>query len=156
MKLNPLLGKVDGNKIIGLLGGEDPVGTTPKVAKTQAEIEVANREAKRFAKTRGLVSGENTYVAKKVGDKLPQYIDSKTGKPFVPLPSKSLAMSVPSGITASDIKTDGQGSFWYDDQTTGDIVDIDPSVLNSPRFKKSDKIINDDMALRASKLLGSK
>jgi hypothetical protein len=155
MQLHPLLGKVQGKKIIGLLGGDDPskpATTKVPVAKTQAEVDAVNKEAKRFALARPtLISGEDTYAVRKVGDPLPQYIDSRTGKPYIPFPAKPRAMTVPNSVMREDIKTDGHGNHWYEDPQTGDVVDIDPSVFNLPRFRKTKEENEANLKARAEK-----
>jgi hypothetical protein len=126
-------------------GGEDPI---PKKS-TQAEVDAANKEAKRFAMARGLVSGSDTFVAKKAGDPLPKYIDSRTGKPHVPEITKPRAITVPDSVLLSDIKSDN-GFYWYNDPQTGDLVEVDPLVLNLPRFRKpKDQINADILAMKA-------
>lgn len=124
-------------------GGEDPKKSN--VFKTQAEVNAANLAAKRFAVSRGLVSGENTFVARKSGD----------SKPFVryeglPLPEgttmQSLATTVPSGVGIKDIKGHGD-SFWYEDPQTGNIVNINPGVV-FPKFGVTPEQAMKDIASR--------
>lgn len=94
-----------------------------------AKLEAANKEAKRFSISRNLLPGDNMHV-----DGIPQYIDSKTGLPYKPTPTRPLAYTVPSEIQLGDIFNE-QGSYWYNDPKTGDPVDVDPTVLNLPRFR---------------------
>jgi hypothetical protein len=106
---------------------EDPK-PNPKFT-SMAEITATNSFFRKMAKERHLVSGDDTYVAKKVGDPKPfiKYIDEngKTSpKPFKDI-QKPLATTVPSGITIDDIKSSGN-LYWYEDPHTGDVVDIDP------------------------------
>jgi len=108
-------------------------------------LAAANAEARRFALSRGLMTGENTHV-----NSIPQYIDSRTGRPSVPAPTRPLAYNVPRDIQLSDIQS-SQGLFWYTDPHTGDTVDVDPSVVNLPRFKKSKEQVAKDLASRMKK-----
>lgn len=94
-------------------------------------LQTANQEAKRFALSRGLLPGEEMHV-----DQTPQYVDYNTGRPYKPLPPKSKAYNVPNDVQLSDIHNE-QGYTWYTDPKTGDTVDVDSSVLNLPRFRKS-------------------
>lgn len=109
-------------------------------------LQEANIEAKRFATSRGLVSGQNTYV-----DQIPQYIDQATGKPYVPGPTKPRAFTVPNDIRPEDIHS-SQGMHWYLHPQTGEPIDIDPSVLNQPRFRKSTQVMDDDLAVRRASM----
>lgn len=103
------------------------------VFQTQEQIDKANIQAKRFALARGLQSGEATYVAKNIGDPIPQ-ITNPDGSPFTPFAAKPKAYNVPLNVNFEDIKS-YNNAYWYNDPTTGDIVDIDNSVLGLPRFK---------------------
>ena len=133
------------NSLLKAREGGDP--RKPKKATTQAEIDAANTEAKRFALARGLVSGEDTYVARVPGDRLPEYIDAETGKPYVPIKTKPKAMSLPPDIKLEDIKSDGS-FFWYDDPRTGDMVDIDPLAFNVLKYRKTKEQIAADTLYR--------
>lgn len=133
------------NSLFKAKEGGDP--RKPKRATTQAEIDAANAEAKRFALARGLVSGEDTYVARVPGDPLPEYIDAATGRPFVPPPAKPKAISLPPDIKLEDIKSDGS-FFWYDDPVTGDMVDIDPMAFNVLKYRKSKQQVASDTLYR--------
>lgn len=109
---------------------EHPYGTgSQAIMQDGGSLQAANLEAKRFAKSRGLLIGDDAHV-----DKIPPYIDSSTGKPYKPMPTRPLSYTVPNDIQLSDIKSE-QGKYWYTDTHTGDVVDVDPSVLNLKRFK---------------------
>lgn len=103
------------------------------VAKTQAQVVAANMEAQRFMKARGYNKAPY-YAARKVGDTLPQYVGADN-KPFVQAPQKPLPMTVPSYAQASDIQS-SNGQFFYTDNQTGYLTQVDPSVVNLPRFRK--------------------
>lgn len=133
--------------VSSLLGSEDP--KKGKVFKTQAEIELANKQAREFAKSHGYEDWQNTYVGRKIGDPVPKYIDEATGKEFIPMPSKQKLMKLPNDIKLSDIKSEA-GLYWYEDPQTGDVIDVDPSVVNDPRFRKDKKIVEQDLATRRS------
>jgi len=112
-------------------GGKEPItGGGGGTYKTQAEVEAANAEARRIAKKQGLLTGDDTIAARRVGDPRVQYVNPD-GTPYVPLPTKTLTTKVPKGV---ELESD-QGLFWYTDPTTGDPVDVDPSVLRTPRFR---------------------
>jgi hypothetical protein len=125
--------------------GEDP--TKP----SRTAIDAANVEAKRFASARGLIYASEAHV----GDQLPPYIDGNTGKPYVPAPAKPKAMSVPSYVNPSDITTEN-GQAWYTDPRSGDLVDLDMSVLNHPRFRPSTTQVTTDLMARSVKKYGGK
>src|SRR5882672_8360499 len=85
-----------------------------KKAATQADVNAANAMAKRLAMKKGLLSGEETYAVKKVGDELPRFIDAATGKDTDPtgLPPTKRASKIPSYVKPEDIKSE-QGVSWY-------------------------------------------
>lgn len=124
----------------GTLGGEDPVKPAPAVYKTQADVDKANAFAKEFANRkfsdgRGAVNPDDTYVATKPGDPAVQFLDAKTGKPFVDTAaSRPKAFNVPNYVNLEDIQGDG-ANYWYEDRD-GKMVDVDSSVLNLKRFRK--------------------
>jgi hypothetical protein len=94
----------------------------------------ASQEAKRFAKARGLVSGDNTYV-----DAVPQYVDGRTGKPYKPTQAvrpQNYSDTVPSEIT--DLLYDEvKGYPYFNDPHTGDMVYTNQTYMNLPRFQKA-------------------
>lgn len=94
-------------------------------------LEAANAEAKRFALSRGMMTGENAYV-----DRIPQYIDATTGKQYIPPPpSKPLPLTVPQGVSIEDIQSDGT-HYWYTDPHTSDLIPINPGAIRSPQLRK--------------------
>jgi len=94
-------------------------------------LEAANAEAKRFALSRGMMTGENAYV-----DKIPQYIDATTGKQYIPPPpAKPLPLTVPQGVSIDDIQTDGT-HYWYTDPHSSDLVPINPGAIRSTQLRK--------------------
>lgn len=101
------------------------------VVGTPEQREKAVLEAQRIAYKQGLMDPANMQI----GKYLPQYIDANTGKPYVAPPQKPLPTTVPSYIKLEDIKSE-QGIYWYEDPQTGYTVDVDPSVVNLPRFHK--------------------
>lgn len=119
------------------------------IYKTQADVNAANTEAKRFMTARPNISktlSQNAYVAKKPGDAAIRYIDSATGKDYIPAPTIQKKYSIPNDIALGDIKNAGNNSYYYNDPHTGDLVNnVDPSVLTLPRFKKPVEQINSDV-----------
>lgn len=132
---------------LGRLGTSKYRKQTGGVFTTQAEIDAANAMAKGIATRRGLISGEDSYVARNIGDPKPQWqIDpSLAGAP----PLKKLPFTVPSNVTRADIQTHN-GQAWYTDPSTGDVVDIDFSVLNQPRFRVAEQQVQQDAAIRGN------
>lgn len=108
---------------------------TGNVAKTQADVDAANALAKRLMLKNNQRLVTTPIAVSKVGDALPEFINSATGKPDVAPPKKQLPLTVPSWVTLDDIKSE-QGIYWYEDKN-GDIVDVDPTVVQLPRFRKS-------------------
>ncbi len=140
-------GKQPLNSILG--GGDDPRDPKKKkVFTSQQEIDLANAEARRIAKSGSHGNWSNVRVADKIGDPIPRYVDSVTGKDSTPMSSKPKKFTVPNGIKLSDIKSEG-GIYWYDDPQTGDIVEIDGSVLNLPRFRTDKKQAEKDLLARS-------
>jgi hypothetical protein len=103
------------------------------VFQTQAQINAANAYAKNFAIKRGLISGEDTFVGKNIGDPIPQFKDINSMSP-----AQAKRFVVPNNITKDDIQT-SDGLAWYTDPSSGSLVDIDMSVLNQPRFNSNIK-----------------
>ncbi len=116
-------------------GDVDPNPKGP-VYKTQAEVDAANDVAKRISKKHNTMGHEDVYVAKRPGDPVVPFLD-ETGRPFVPtkLPAKRLLTTLPPGIGINDIKSQGN-TFWFENNN-GDIVDVDPSVVTDPKFRKT-------------------
>jgi hypothetical protein len=114
-------------------GGGDKKGakTSKAVYTTQQEVDAANLFAKEFLKRRhfdNVTNPEDAYVAQKVGD------------PVVPITGgakgvKKAAMVLPNYVKPEDIKGDSETGYYYENND-GDIVDIDPSVLNLPKFRR--------------------
>lgn len=102
---------------------------------SQQQIDQANALAARFATEQGSIAGRNAYVARNVGDVMPQFLDSRTNKPYVGMPTKPLAKTLPRGVTSADILSEN-GAYWYNDPTTGDIVDIDPGIIPTLNLQK--------------------
>lgn len=107
---------------------ENPLGNTPVVG-TPEQREMANATAQRLAKKYNLMDPDNMTI----GQYLPGYVDP-SGRPVTasPIPTRQLPTTLPQGIGISDIQSD-QGVYWYNDPSTGDPVDVDPSVVH--RFK---------------------
>lgn len=120
---------------------ENPLGNTPRIGSTQ-ERDKAIAEAQRLALKQGLMDPGNMTI----GKYLPQYTD-EYGRPYNAPPQKQLPTKVPDYVQASDIQSE-QGVYWYTDPHTGDTVDIDPTVLNQPRFKKPKYQVAQDLASR--------
>lgn len=110
------------------LGGDMDPGR--KVARTQAEVDAANAMAKRLSLKNRLVPGEDAYAVKKIGDTLPKFVGQGITM------KKVLPTTIPAHIQASDIQNSGD-AFWYTDPRTGYQVDVDPSVVNTPRLRTS-------------------
>lgn len=119
----------------------DPPG---KVAKTQAEVAAANALAKRIMAKNNITGITDPIAVSKVGDRLPEFVDP-AGRPYVGAPQRQLPTTVPAHITLNDIKSD-QGGYYYVDPKTGDNVEIDPSVVNLPRFRKPTTSVISDLA----------
>lgn len=93
-------------------GGEDP----KQVA--------ANNEAIRFGIAHGMTSPPIT------GAKgIPKYIDSATGKPYVPLPGRKKLQMLPAGVSKNDI-INADGKYFFTDPKSGDAIEVDPLVFN--------------------------
>jgi hypothetical protein len=130
-------------------GGKMQLGGQ-QVYKTQADVDAANQIAKNLALKKGLISGEDTYVARKPGDPVVQY-SNFDGTPYTAPPTKPLPMTVPAG---ADLQS-ADGTYWYTDPVTGDVVDVDPAVANTPRFRRTPEQVAADAAVRTA-LLNSK
>lgn len=107
------------------------------VYQTPEQINQANAFAQDFARRRHYGRGINpdqTTIGRQVGDPVVPFIDSRTGLPAQSIKTKK-AMTVPSGINLQDIQSQ-DGQYWYTDPQTGDVVDVDQSVINLPRFRQ--------------------
>lgn len=107
-------------------------GENPPVYKTQQQVDAANEFIRNFQKRRQntLTNPEDAYVAKKPGDPvLPIIVPPTVQK------GAKKAFKVPSTVRMEDIKGDSETGYYYENNN-GDIVEIDPSVLNLPRFRK--------------------
>lgn len=93
------------------------------------DIYKATQEAKIFMQSKGMANWEDAYTTD-----VPQYIDSATGKPNVPIKTKPLPTSIPSYIQDSDIHSDGS-LYWYVDPYTGDVHDFNNKVRR-PQLNK--------------------
>lgn len=138
LTIEELIGQLE-NNIAGdgetskmAMGGN--IGDPIKVAKTKADVLTANTEAKRFAKSRGLKYADSMYAVRDIGGTLPQYVDANN-KPLVSTPKAALPLTVPNGVGAQDIMN-SNGQFYYNDPNSGYLTEVDPSVVNLPRFKK--------------------
>lgn len=128
---------------MGMLFGEedpnDPTNPAKKVYKTQAEVDAANMEAKRFAKARRAVAPDYAFVAKKPGDPVVQYL-GLDGKPFNPEASTPFNSYIPPQITRDDIQSNSEGLYSYPDPNTGDLIPVNSQVLQLPRFKNQGSV----------------
>jgi hypothetical protein len=115
-------------------GGEND--TPAPVYKTQAEVDAANALARSISARHhhDAINPGDVYVARKVGDPMVPYLNAD-GTPYRPKPSKPLSNIIPDGLTLDDIQS-AEGYYWYNDPHTGDVVNVDPSVINQPRFRK--------------------
>jgi hypothetical protein len=111
-------------------------GKTPgsNVYKSQMEIDAANQNAKAFALNHpwqsSLINPEDVYVARNIGDPKVQYVNPD-GSQFVPQgTTRKKAMSLPNDVKPSDIQSYGN-TYWYTDPHSGDIVDVDSSLVNA-------------------------
>lgn len=118
-------------------GGEVDPKPKPTVYKTQAEVDAANMQAKEFGArhpySSTLINPEDNWVARKPGDPVVQY--ETIGTPSKG-PKLYKAMDIPSYVKADDIQTDGNNFYWYVDPQQGNSIAVDPSVVNTPRFRK--------------------
>jgi len=142
----PVLAKAsNGMQVIMFPGGEytfpgaSHVDEYPMMQQGGAmTLEKANLEAKRFAKSWGLANAENVYV-----DKIPQYIDAVTGKPYVGPAVKPLPMTLPSYVSINDVQTDGT-RYWYTDPRSSDLVDVDPRAVRGKKTLQNGGYIGND------------
>lgn len=125
-------------KVRLLSGGEDP--KKPVKVKTSkpsaAEIEAANVLARDIAMRKGLISGENTHV----GDQIPKFYDSRTGKELVagdaPPPVGRLSNKVPLYVKSLEWDESAQLPY-YIDQQSGDMQYVNKDLFHSPRFQST-------------------
>lgn len=111
------------------------------VFKTQEELDTANALAQGISTRRGLLPG---HVGTKVGDAKPVWdIDPSLLNTKV----KPKPFNLPNYVQRGDIQT-SNGAAWYNDPQTGDVVDVDISVLNQPRFKKPQAEVKTDLMAR--------
>ena len=123
------------------LGLEIPGEEDPKDPNYQRKLAIANQFAKDFARRRGHINAEETFVA--TPDTPFVGLD---GKSFQPLPTnRKKVYQLPSGITLNDIKSFGD-EHWYDDPQTGDAIYVDNSVLS--KFTTSQPQIQNALASR--------
>lgn len=128
-------------------GKNTPVGTY----KTQAQVNDANVEVKRFSTARNLGIGENAYVAKKPGDPIVPYTDGRTGQPYQPssnIPKYNISTYIPPEITSLSFDTQAQLPY-YEDPQSGDMKYTTMENFNLPRFKKPVAPISGSLASRA-------
>jgi hypothetical protein len=111
-------------------------GKTPgsNVYRSQMEIDAANQNAKAFALNHpwqsSLINPEDVYVARNIGDPKVQYVNPD-GSQFIPQgTTRKKAMSLPNDVKPSDIQSYGS-SYWYTDPHSGDIVDVDSSLVGA-------------------------
>lgn len=105
----------------------DMVREVPMQTGGITPLQQANIDAKRMAKSWGLINAEDVYV-----DKIPQYIDAATGRPYVGPPVKALPVSLPPYVSPNDVQSDGS-RYWYMDPKTTDLVDVDPRAVRSKK-----------------------
>lgn len=135
----------------GTIGDPNNPGTggsaVREVYRTQAEVDADNAMAKRFAGKYpgGVINPEDVYVAKKPGDPKVQFLTPE-GKPYVGPKTKPLPTTVPSYVQASDIQS-SEGKYWYTNND-GNLVDVDPSVVSLPRFRKPTTIPQGTIAMK--------
>ncbi len=122
-----------------LFGDEDPKKKA-KVFKTQAEVNAANRLAKKFAEREGHPMAQDVYVGRKPGDPEPPFIDYKTGGEFVPnMVSGKKMYDLPKGLSIEDVlNVDGQ--YGYIDPVQGNFVAVDAPTIFSKYGKKPDLV----------------
>ena len=143
-------------------GGEDPGKGAPKKAfTTQAEVDAANKFAQEFMKRKFPDSNSasnplDMYVAKKPGDPIPQFVDTK-GNPWVDLSApRKKAYNVPHYINLEDIQGDSQYGYFYYDRD-GKMVDVDSSVFSLNRFRSQNKPLGEIAKLKnGGKMKGKK
>jgi hypothetical protein len=122
-------------------GLEVPGEDDPKDPNYQKRLAVANQFAKDFARRRGHINAEETFVESP--DTAFVGLDNK---PFQPLPTnRKKVYKLPVGITLNDIKSYGD-EHWYEDPQTGDAVYVDNSVLS--KFSSTQPQIQNALASR--------
>lgn len=127
--------------------GDNPKEKTP-VITSKEQLDKENETARRLAIREGHFDAKNVYAARKVGDPAPQYIDSRTGKPAVATPTKPKRLTLPNNVSTSDVKQH-EDSYWYEDPQTGDVVDVDRTVVNKKVPKEQ---VEADKAKMAAKI----
>jgi hypothetical protein len=138
-----------GSQAIYETGGPIDPGGRGKKKKTfssQAELDAANAEAYRFSTARNMLPA---YAGKNIGDPIPQYLD-ESGQVYAPQ-TRNLPKTLPAGITIDQVKTDG-ALAWYEDPKTGDVVDVDPTLIYQLQHRKPKNVVDQDMASRTARL----
>lgn len=130
---NPILRSLILGDTKGLIG-DDPKKDTKKVYKTQAEVDAANAEARRFSKAHNTLWADNAYVALKPGDPVVQY-RTLDGKPYVPkqMDKSRIKSAVPDWVKEIRMDDNWKQPYYLDGN---DMVFVDRKFYNDPRFTK--------------------
>jgi hypothetical protein len=112
-------------------GGKYMCQVGGNIATTQQDVEDANLLAKRIGHKINAAQPDSLYSVRDIGDKLPPFVDA-TGKP---LKTATLPTTVPNNIQLTDIQSNGN-VYYYTDPTTGYVTQVDPGVVNLPRFRQ--------------------
>ncbi len=113
-------------QIVG--GGDEPPKSKGKVYASQQQINKDNDFARDFLSRHGAPQYyiNNTVVARKVGDPIPQFI-GQDGQPIKDK-GKNLQTTLPNGVSINDvIKTDSGYGFMHPQQ--GNWVEVDPQAI---------------------------
>lgn len=122
----------DINSYLQGLGGEDP--TQPKkkaVFTSQEQINKANEFVRDLLRRQNVdtFNVENTYVAKKVGDPMPEWVFN--GVPY----NTNRATDLPYGVKISDV-VDTQEGYGYFHPQNGNWVPVDINAITAKYGKK--------------------
>lgn len=136
----------------GMIDFTDPGGggrtAKKRIYNTQAEVDTANRTAQRIAKKNYHVNASNVTVGRGVGDPVVPFVNENgmdiTGAMDL-FGTKPLATKIPQGAQIQS----QQGQYWYEDQHTGDVIDLDPSVVNLKQFQKPAEEVMADKVQRS-------
>lgn len=123
------------------LGGGDP-NPKPKTFLSQEQIDAFNAQLRDFAKRKGLMNAEDMVGGRNVGDVIPPYIDSATGKDITDVPvtkfppnMKMKLSDIPNYVGANDLQWDKSNNWpYYVDEKSGDYVPVHPDLFYSTRF----------------------
>jgi hypothetical protein len=119
------------------------------VFQTQQQLDAANEQARRLVARKNGDRPDLAYVAKNIGDQVPQYKDP-TGRPYNPLPPSNMSTYIPPYV--KDLQWNPELNLpYYIDEKTGDIQYTAQENFNLPRFRKAPQQQQNDLAMRRMK-----